>query len=45
MTLQPAPLSAGQVLEIRFPTFTPRVTIHSAREFTVETIEGDDVSF
>jgi hypothetical protein len=26
------PLRAGQVLEIRFPTFTPRITVRSERE-------------
>jgi hypothetical protein len=37
MTSQPmSPLPAGQVLEISFATFTPRITIHSARELTVE---------
>jgi hypothetical protein len=25
-------LPIGQVLEIRFPAFTPRITIHSGRE-------------
>jgi hypothetical protein len=42
MTLQPiSPLSVGQVLEIRFSTFTPRITIHSERELTVEIIAGE----
>lgn len=46
MTSQPiSPLSAGQVLEIRFATFTPRITIHSERELTVEIIAGDGVGF
>jgi hypothetical protein len=39
------PLRAGQVLEIRFPTFTPRITIRSERELTVEVIAGDNVGF
>lgn len=46
MTSRPiSPLSAGQVLEIRFATFTPRITIHSERELTVEIIAGDGVGF
>jgi MoaF-like len=46
MTSQPtSPLSAGQVLEIRFPTFTPRITIQSERELTVEILAGDLVGF
>lgn len=46
MTLQPiSPLSVGQVLEIRFSTFTPRITIQSERELTVEIIAGDGVGF
>ena len=44
MVLQPtSPLVAGQVLEITFPTFTPRITIRSERELTVEIIKGDGV--
>jgi hypothetical protein len=39
------PLRAGQVLEIGFPTFTPRITIHSECEVTVEVIAGDNVGF
>jgi hypothetical protein len=30
------PFRAGQVLEISFPTFKPRITFHSERELTVE---------
>jgi hypothetical protein len=33
-------LAVGQVLEITFPTFTPRITIRSERELTVEIIAG-----
>jgi hypothetical protein len=33
------------VLEISFPTFTPRITLHSAHELTVEIIAGDNVGF
>jgi len=40
-----SPLRAGQVLEISFPTFKPRITIHSERERTVEIIVGDNVGF
>jgi hypothetical protein len=40
-----SPLSAGQVLEIRFPTFTPRITIQSERELTVEVIARDNAGF
>jgi hypothetical protein len=34
-----SPLNVGQVLEIRFPTFTPRITVRSERELTVEIVE------
>ena len=40
-----SPLRAGQVLEIDFPTFTPRITIHSERELTVEIVAGDNIGF
>jgi MoaF-like len=40
-----SPLPVGQVLEITFPTFTPRITIRSERELTVEIIAGDGVGF
>ena len=40
MTSQSAPLAVGQVLEITFPAFTPRITIRSERELTVEIIAG-----
>jgi hypothetical protein len=33
------------MLEITFATFTPRITIRSARELTVEIIRGDGVGF
>jgi hypothetical protein len=33
------------VLEISFATFTPRITIHSGRELTVEIIAGDNIGF
>jgi hypothetical protein len=39
-----APL-VGQVLEISFAMFTPRITIHSERELTVEIIAGDNAGF
>jgi hypothetical protein len=40
-----SPLRAGQVLEIKFPPFTPRITFRSERELTVEIVEGDNVGF
>ena len=40
-----SPLRAGQVIEIDFPTFTPRITIHSERELTVEIVAGDNIGF
>ncbi len=40
-----SPLRAGLVLEIGFPAFTPRITIHSERELTVEIVAGDNVGF
>jgi hypothetical protein len=39
------PLRIGQVFEIRFPTFTPQITIHSELELTVEIIAGDNMGF
>jgi hypothetical protein len=40
-----SPLRVGQVLEISFPTFTPRITIHSERQLTVEIVRGDPAGF
>jgi len=40
-----APLQAGQVLEIEFPAFTPRIVLHSEHELTVEIISGDNAGF
>jgi hypothetical protein len=40
-----SPLRVGQVLEISFPTFTPRITIHSERELTVAIVAGDNIGF
>src|SRR4051794_14316754 len=40
-----SPLRVGQVLEISFPTFKPRITIHSERELTVEIVAGDNIGF
>jgi hypothetical protein len=40
-----SPLRVGQIIEITFPTFTPRITVHSKRELTVEIIGGDNVGF
>jgi hypothetical protein len=33
------------MLEIKFKSFTPRITLHSGRELTVEIITGDNVGF
>ena len=40
-----SPLRVGQVFEISFPTFTPRITVHSERELTVEIVAGTPVGF
>ena len=40
-----SPLYIGQVLEIRFQTFTPRISIFSERELSVEIVAGDSVGF
>jgi hypothetical protein len=40
-----SPLRVGQIFEITFPTFTPRITVHSERELTVEIIGGDNLGF
>lgn len=46
MALQITPsLRVGQVLEISFPTFTPRISLHSERELTVEIVAGDNIGF
>jgi hypothetical protein len=46
MASQPTPpLPIGQVLEISFAAFTPRITIHPERELTVEIIAGDGIGF
>jgi hypothetical protein len=46
MTSPPIPpLLAGHVLEISFATFTPRITIHSEHQLTVEIIAGDGIGF
>jgi hypothetical protein len=46
MASQPtSPLAVGQVLEITFATFTPRITIRSERELIVEIIAGDNMGF
>jgi hypothetical protein len=41
----PSPLAARRVLEITFTPFTPRITIRSEHELTVEIITGDNVGF
>jgi len=40
-----SPLRAGQVLEITFPTFKPRITVGSDHELTVEIVAGENVGF
>ncbi|HEX6535481.1 MAG TPA: hypothetical protein VF041_12875 [Gemmatimonadaceae bacterium] len=46
MASQPrSPLRVGQVLEIRFPPFTTRITFHSERELTVDVVAGDNRGF
>jgi hypothetical protein len=40
-----SPLAAGLVIDIRLPTFTPRVTILSESELTVEVIAGAHIGF
>jgi hypothetical protein len=40
-----SPLRIDQVLEISFPTFTPRITIRSERKLTVEIVAGDNAGF
>jgi glutamine cyclotransferase len=40
-----SPLRVGQVIEIDFPTFTPRITVHSERELTAEIVAGDNSGF
>jgi hypothetical protein len=39
------PLRAGQVLQFHFGAFSPRITIRSERELTVDVIEGDSRGF
>ena len=39
------PLHVGQVFEITFPTFTPRITVNSERELTVEIVAGNPTGF
>lgn len=38
-------LSVGQVFEIAFPNFIPRITINSERELTVKIVSGDNAGF
>jgi hypothetical protein len=40
-----SPLRVGQVLEISFLVFTPRITIHSESKLTVEIVAGDNIGF
>jgi hypothetical protein len=45
MTLATSTLRVGQVLEIKFPAFTPRITLVSDRELTVRIVAGDNAGF
>jgi hypothetical protein len=38
-------LRVGQVLEISFPAFKTRITLHSERELTVEIVAGENIGF
>jgi hypothetical protein len=38
-------LCVGDVLEITFPTFRPRITLKSQRALTVEIVAGDNAGF
>ena len=38
-------LPVGRVFEIGFATFTPRITVCSDHELTVEIIAGDNIGF
>src|SRR4051812_36862848 len=40
-----SPLRVGQVLEIIFPAFRSRITVHSECELTVEIVAGDNIGF
>jgi hypothetical protein len=40
-----SPLGIGQVLEISFSGFKPRITVRSERELTVAIIAGDNAGF
>jgi hypothetical protein len=40
-----SPLRTGQVFEIKFPPFTPRITVNSERKLTVEIVAGDNLGF
>jgi hypothetical protein len=41
----PSPLRVGQVFEISFQPFTPRITVQSERQLTVEIVAGDNLGF
>ncbi|WP_287124481.1 hypothetical protein [Chromohalobacter sp.] len=38
-------LRVGDVLEIQFPAFTPRITIETQNTLTVEIVAGDNLGF
>jgi hypothetical protein len=46
MASQPtSTLRPGQVIDIHFRAFTPRITLLSDRELTVEIVAGDNIGF
>src|SRR5262245_25039591 len=45
MSVGASSLLVGQVLEIAFPSFIPRITFNSERELTVEILSGDNAGF
>jgi hypothetical protein len=45
MTQTKSPLPVGQVLEIHFESFIPRITIRSEHELTVDILTGSNTGF
>jgi hypothetical protein len=45
MASKTSPLRIGQVFEISFPPFTPRITVNSERQLTMEIVAGDNLGF
>lgn len=44
-TCGPSTLSVGQIVEIKFPSFVPRITFNSERELTVQIVSGENEGF